>query len=256
MKSTMVRAALGGIALMMFAMPAVAQTVPDASPARCEDAKFYFKHYGPVVTLVWHRPAVFPQPAKPVFERDFAIDCPDFSAQNSGGTFRIRGKNIDDAYRRLGDDLYALYVDGYEYPNLKVGFFHHYVKFVFTPSSLKLEGDNPFAGQIFFRNAVIGAKVNDGDLQPLYFEGKATPLSFSQTDKVDVFVTMAGDAAVLGQEEYVKVPRLTIDAKNNELVFYLPEPSPEKPVPSAENPAPSPKKSAPSAKKSAPSPKK
>jgi hypothetical protein len=213
---------LNALLVALLFSPSQQAPEPTVPPERCETAKFDFHDYvrpGGVAALVWKRPAVFPKPAKFEVEYDhFTIDCPDLSAQELSGVFRIRAKTLSAATRRLGD-LYVLLVEGFLYPNITEGYYRHYEKFVLTPSSLTVEADTSV--NVFFRNAVIGAKVNDCDLQPVYFEGKATSVSFSQDDKVDVFAKMTGSA-------YVKIPRLTIDAKNSEIVLYSSAQFPEK----------------------------
>lgn len=224
----------GLLALFLLPVPLLAfqqPTVNDAAPERCETAHFHFGYHDSdsFVELMWNRPAKFPQPSTiEVEDKDFAINCQDFSANRSGGTFRIRAKTLDAAYRRLGP-VYVFYMDGWLYPNIKEDFFIHSIRLVVAQSSLTLEhdGDTGFSSY-FFGGVIIGAKVNDGDLEPLFFEGKAIPLSFNQTDKVDVFAKMTAGSELLGRKQSAKVSKLTIDARNGEIIIYSSAPFPDK----------------------------
>ncbi len=200
-----------------LALPPVRQiTEPPAE--RCDTAKFQFNEFGKFVSLVWRRPAVFPEPSKAEIEHTFSFGCRDYSALVSDGTFHIVGHStLEAAYRRL-DDVKLVEVSGCVYPNIRVDCYDHYLKIVFAPSSVTVAPDSPY--DLSFTDAVVGAKVNDGDLTPLYFEAKATLLSFQQSDRVDIFVK--------ARLRRVSVPRITIDARNREIDVYASATFPEK----------------------------
>jgi len=195
-----------------------------SSDARCDSARFSFidARAAPwpledrrMVGLRWTRPARFPDAAKTESERgDFSLSCEGWSAEQRKDVFAIRGTTIEALTPRL-QDLHVLKFSGWEYPEIRVGFFSLEVSPKLTSRSVSFEFHG---GSGVWRDAVIAARVNDGDLQPALFDGKVTPISILPADRVEFYVKGGG----------VQIAKFSIDTKAMELKFWRQFPFPSK----------------------------
>jgi hypothetical protein len=193
-----------------------------ALPERCATAEVNFSG-GKPAALTWQIAAQFPQPSRHESEHDtFRVSCEEFSAEQAGAVFTIRGASLSAIAKRL-IDVRVLSKAGYIYPALELEPYGGWISVALSDNTVSFEPGPKASGLVYFNNAVVTFRVNNGVLQPVLFEGRLTPvMRFGSTDVVDVMVKQV--RSFDGKDDYsdVKIARISINAKERTVAFYGP----------------------------------
>lgn len=164
------------------------------------------------------RTAVFPNPASAVdIGVPYTMKCPKFTASATLHNFTISGR-LADIWPRLaasqpdGDpDLdrseytpgkVNIYFDGqFDYPNIREDWSQEGISAVVRQGRLVFEAEG--YPDIYFKQAIIGARVNGGKLQPVWFDKKLTQVKHGPRDVVEIY-TNDGDGN-LADVRYMKI---------------------------------------------------
>lgn len=216
---------------------------PPLVNANCQDMKFEVNtvqknrfNFG----AYWYEPAVFPNQPKYMEIGDktsssgsdilkFKIICDDFSTNYDGNIAEINAANYDAVLEKLGrnnTDLNLYIRTGYKYPNIKKGFWSIGYDFSLKDFSLKIlgkslkEGDdlrNDFSTiNSVESSALIGYKVDGGDLKPLLYDRKVSNYlnDFESAKIIEIFHKNSGN------EDAVTIQKILIDKQSGNLKIY------------------------------------
>lgn len=193
----------------------------------------------------WNEPTSFPDQPKSkkigrtsdgVF-KPFKFSCPEFSASFDGNVAEIKSVDFQGAINRLGKydreiDLY--HYSFYRYPNIRKGLITVSYSFDLESFNIKSsiytsrEGDN--LDEIAFttdvpKQAIIGYKVNGGNLKPLLYDRKVSHYKedFNNADTIDIYHKLPIDNFGIGEN----IERIFLDKRNGVIRFYIKSKFPE-----------------------------
>lgn len=217
----------------------------------CQDVKFSVNtvqknrfNFG----AYWNDPAVFPNQPKYTEIGDktshagsdilkFKINCEDFSSNYDGNVAEIKAANYDSVLEKLGKhntDLNLYIRTGYKYPNIKEGFWSIGYQIDLKDFSLKAGGitvkqgedlsDKIYTFNSVEKSAVIGYKVDGGELKPLLYDRKVSNYldDFANANTIEIFHKN------IGNESAVTIQKIFIDKENGILKIYRKFPFPSK----------------------------
>lgn len=229
-----------------MALPAFAveQSTPKVVNVNCDnvslnvtnDSQDYFR-----VTAYWTDEAKFPNPPEEMsvgdingIDNKFSFVCPNLSVTYDGNIFEIKANSIDEIFKK--PFFQPSYVK-----NIKPIFDFHRHSFYMYPSigagfstggySINLKDYNLDTGSYFDikegevttdidipKEAVIGYRLNGGDLKPLLFNRKVSTYqeAFKQANTIDIYHKYVNE--YLDRES--KLERIFIDKPNGTIRFY------------------------------------
>lgn len=158
----------------------------------------------------WKDPAVFPNPPKSNMVGDsdvssikkFQFSCPSYSLSYDGNIIEIKGITYEDAVSKLRGEIPLYYAAGYEYPNIKQGYYSFGYEFDLRDFLLKSNTNKVYPGtnldtpsrfysniNTIFKGSILGYKVNNGELKPLLYEQQVSYYyeDFENAETIDIF---------------------------------------------------------------------
>lgn len=204
-----------------------------------KDNRFNFVAY-------WNEAAVFPNTPKYIEIGDsnksqmkkFRFQCPDLIVKYDGNIAEIKAKDYDSILNNISrfDYSVGLYsYSWYKYKNIREGFMHvgygFNIKDFYIESWIykSKEGDdlnNGIHHDNIPKEAVVGYKINGGELKPLLFNKKIDYYldDFNSADTIDVYHRYPNDQFRVGET----LKRIHIGKKEGVLRFYRNYPFPSK----------------------------
>jgi len=197
-------------------------------------------------TAYWNEPAIFPNTPKYIEVGDslrsknkqFRFVCPDLSVSYNGNIAEIKAKSYDSILGYISKfdynvDLYSY--SWYKYKNIREGLMS--VSYGFNIKDFNIEswiykskeGDDLNLGLNYDqipKEAIIGYKVNNGELKPLLFDRKITHYlnDLNNANKFDIYHSYSNDPFRAGET----LKRIHIDKDQGILRFYRNYPFPKK----------------------------
>jgi len=177
--------------------------------------------------LHWEIKGTFPNPTQSKFESgNFEVETSLFSAKQSEGIFWIESNTFMKCYRQLRYPIPLLQIGGYRYPSIREGFWLDEVKIeIGTDNENYVSFETEDYISSFFKDAVIGYKINEGELLPILFDGKLTRKRISLEDDTVVDIYIKGETSF---GDLAKIKRITLDLRSNRMTFYKHFQFPEK----------------------------
>ncbi len=158
-------------------------------------------------SLIVYYPASFPNEAKTkLISGPLSMKCPTYSVSSTTTSMRIDGPlsktfSLLSPNFKVGEmdsekpasQLLLAYSGDWIYPNIREDWIMQLLSAELKNGKLTFFNDGD-TYQILFNNLVIGAKVNGGPLQPVFFKKTLTQIKHDSNDRIELFVK--GDAAV------------------------------------------------------------
>lgn len=191
------------------------------------------------VTPYWKNPAAFPNPPTSGSAgkdgQTYRIECPKLTVSDDGNVVEINAENYSSLIELIPSysrkiNLYGK--DGYEYPNIKKGYW--FKGYGIDIGELKLkssiydlkDGMDLTKNLMLLNNipakATLGYKVDGAALKPLIYDRKVYPYmsEFRKANVIDIYQKFNGESLVM--------ERMTIDKANGILRMYRSYVFPEK----------------------------
>ncbi|WP_019008942.1 hypothetical protein [Deinococcus aquatilis] len=164
-------------------------------------------------SLLVYYPASFPNKASTKFvSGPLTMKCPTYTISSTKNSIRVDGlidktiKLITPPFRDGEVDsevpkrrFVLAFSSDYIYPNIYQDYFQQRLSLEINSGKLNLKYDGE-TYQSLFDDLVLGAKVNGGPLQPVFFQNKVTQVKHDGNDKIEFF--LKGESAAF---DYVSV---------------------------------------------------
>jgi hypothetical protein len=225
-----------------------AETVIPTVKVNCEDVKLsiHSTMEGDLsFSAYWNDPASFPEPPKYTEVGDssksvikkFKFECPTLKVSYDGNVTEIKSTNysaIVDQIPSFYQELDLFSISGYQYPNIKKGFFNSSYKFNLKTFDIKtsiydlVEGQDLnsdlFKYMSIKKDSIVGYKIDGAELKPLLYDRKISQYKddFNTAKSIDIF------HKVSSSNVGVVVQRMYIDKENGILRIYKKSPFPQK----------------------------
>ncbi len=222
-------------------------TIPTVK-VNCEDVKLSIHstmESALSFSAYWNDPATFPEPPKYTEIGDsnksvikkFKFECPTLKVSYDGNIAEIQSTSypaIVDQIPNFYQDLDLFSISGYQYPNIKKGFFNSSYKFNLKTFNIKTsiydlaEGQDldhdSFRYMAIKKDSIIGYKTDGSELKPMLYDKKVSKYKddFSAAKTIDIF------HKVSSSDVGVVVQRIYIDKDNGILRIYKKSPFPQK----------------------------
>lgn len=162
-----------------------------------------------IASVRLEHPAVFPKKAYTTYApAPYRMTCPGFEAVATPHALTVTG-NMATIWAHLksksseAGTVHFFFDEGYIYPEIQEEYFRALIQANFVAGKLHFDADGLFT---LFNPGIIGARVNGGPFQPVWFEGRRTQVKYGPTDVVELYATRGeGDVTYAPQISYMRI---------------------------------------------------